>query len=169
YWEGKAEEAVELASRARALVSPRPYKSADAFRWDSGFESLEGMAVGFASDRSYLADQIIAFGAFASGLAETGKDAARAAECAARLSTQAREEKLATVHPSVHLYLFYRYLVLERLSPGSMDASTALSKAFKALQLRAARMTAAAEKDGFMAGNRWNRALLAEARRRKLI
>jgi hypothetical protein len=81
----------------------------------------------------------------------------------------AREDRLAAIHPAAHVYLYYRYLLLERAAPSSMDGATALSKAFKALQMRSMRMGEASLKDGFLESNRWNRALLEAARSRKLI
>ena len=50
-----------------------------------------------------------------------------------------------------------------------MDGATALSKAFKALQMRSTRMGEASFKDGFLETNRWNKALIEAARARKLI
>jgi hypothetical protein len=49
-----------------------------------------------------------------------------------------------------------------------MEGASALSKAFKALQLRSTKLEEAALKDGFL-DNRWNRVLLEAARSRKLI
>lgn len=122
--------------------------------------------MGFCAERSYLEDQVLAFRDYAAGLAEPAAEAAGRAE---RLAMRAREERLAANHPAAYLYLFYRYLLLERSSPASMDGTTALSKAFKALQLRSARMDEAAVKDSFMDGNRWNRELLVRAKSQKLL
>ena len=165
-WEGSPARATALASRALEEEERSPFASADAFDWGSGFASLEGRAVGFLEERTYLRDQIEAFLEYASGMAARPEEAiARAA----RLADMAREDRLAALHPSAHLYLFYRYLILERATPSSMDGATALSKAFKALQVRAMHMGEAPLKDGFLEGNRWNRALVETARRRKLI
>lgn len=165
-WEHKPDTAFALAERALAALPPRDYPSADTFFWSSGFESIEGRAVGFCSGRSYLEDQILAFRDFAAGLAAPETEAANRASL---LALRAREERLAALHPAAHLFLFYRYLLLERCSPSSMDGATALSKAFKALQLRSARMEEASLKDAFIEGNRWNRDLFAQAKARKFI
>lgn len=165
-WEGRPAEARDLAERALGAVGPREYPSADAFSWASGFESVEERAVGFCGARSFLEDQILAFRDFAAGMSEPEVEGPRRAEL---LAIRAREERLAALHPAAHLFLFYRYLVLEECSPASMDGATSLSKAFKALQTRAGRMEEAKLKDSFMEGNPWNRRLLAEAKARKLI
>jgi hypothetical protein len=165
-WDGHPAEAASLAERALAAIPPRVYPSADAFFWNSGFEAIEGRAVGFCSGRSYLEDQILAFRDYAAGLADLAAEGERRADL---LALRAREERLAAIHPAAHLFLFYRYLLLEGRSPGSMDGATALSKAFKALQLRSGRMGEAALKDAFMEGNRWNRDLFAHAKARKFM
>lgn len=165
-WDGAPDKAVALASASLARVPPRRFSPADAFDWSSGFASLEGRAVGYAGARSYLRDQVEAFGEFAAGMAAPAVEGPVRAE---RLAAMAREDRLAALHPAAHLYLFYRYLILERASPSSMDGASALSKAFKALQLRSTRMGEASLKDGFLESNRWNRALIEAARARKLI
>jgi hypothetical protein len=165
-WEGAPEKSVLLADEALALA-PRPaFFPADSFDWSSGYSSLEGRAVGFFGKRSFLCDQIQAFREFAVGMAHPERDGIASAE---RLASLAREDRLSVIHPSAHLYFFYRYLILERASPSSMDGASALSKAFKALQLRSTKTGEAAFKDGFLEANRWNRALVEAARTRKLI
>ncbi|HUW39587.1 MAG TPA: hypothetical protein VMV90_01150 [Rectinemataceae bacterium] len=164
-WEGRPREAAALLERALGAAPKPGFASADAFDWSSGFASIEGRAVGFAAGRSYVEDQISALRDFSSALASPDQ----AGERSERLALQAREERLAATHPAIHLYLFYRYRILRELGSGSMDAATVLSKAFKALQMRSTRISDATQKDSFMEKNRWNREILAEARRYKLI
>ena len=165
-WEGAPDKAAALADEALAIVPPPGFFSADAFDWNSGFRYLEGRSVGFSAKRSYLIDQVEAFREFATGMAEPER---MGKTSAARLTSLTREDRLASLHPSAHLYLFYSYLILERMTPSSMDGATALSKAFKALQMRSARMGEAGLKDGFLGANRWNKALIDAARARKLL
>jgi hypothetical protein len=165
HWEGRRLEAASLIESAARVVSHPGFASADVFDWSSGFASIEGRAVGFAAGRSYAADQIAAFRDYCAAL----NSPTQARERAERLALQAREERLALTHPSIHLYLFYRYLILKEIGSGPMDAASVLSKAFKALQIRAGRMNDAVQKSSFMEKNRWNREILAEARRHKLI
>ncbi len=165
-WAGEIENAATLAARAFEIAPVQGFASADDFDWSSGFASFESRVVGFCASRTYLADQLLAFKEYTAGLADPKIEAESRA---ARLLELTREDRIAVLHPQAHLYAFYHYLVLERANPGSMNATTALSKAFKALQLRSARMIEASLKDGFMEGNRWNRALMTAARDRKLI
>ena len=170
-WEGSPGKAATLAAEALSLAHHDAFMPIDSFDWSSGFSSLESRAVGFLAERDYLHDQIVAFGTFAAGLAATGEggDSAKALAAANKLANLAREDRLAVLHPAAYLYLFYRYLILERASPSSMDGATALGKAFKALQLRSTRLDEASVKDGFLEANRWNKALLEAARSRKLL
>jgi hypothetical protein len=173
-WDGEFEEAAATAASALGAASRPRFASADAFDWGSGFASLEGRAVGFAGgaghERSYLMDQIEAFREYARGMAASGPSADEAGAAAAdRLAIMAREDRIASVHPSIHLYLFYRYRILERRASSSMEAAATLSKAFKALQTRATRLSDASLKNGFLEANRWNRSLVAAARAKKLI
>ena len=170
-WEGEAPKAAALAAKALSLTHRDFFMPIDYFDWSSGFASLESRAVGFLAERDYLHDQIEAFGTFASGLAanEKGGDSSEALAAASKLANMAREDRLAVLHPAAHLYLFYRYLILEQASPSSMDGATALGKAFKALQIRSTRLDEASVKDGFLEANRWNKALLQAARSRKLL
>lgn len=162
-FEGEDEAAARHSREALALVKKRRYSPADSLSWSSGFEGLESRALGFGRKRSYLEDQIGAFAAFASAL--SGGGAAPILEIEART----REDRLATLHPEAHLYHFYCYRALLAAGGGPLDPATVLSKSFKALQLRTARMDEAVLKDEYMEGNRWNRAILAEARKFKLI
>jgi hypothetical protein len=165
-WDGSPESAIAPSIEALALAPRSGFSPADAFDWSSGFSSLEGRAVGYVARRSYLRDQVEAFGEFVAGMAAPEGEAQSRAS---RLAVMAREDRLAALHPAAHLYLFYRYLILERATPSSMDGATALSKAFKALQMRSTHMGEASLKGGFLESNRWNRALLEAARSRKLI
>jgi hypothetical protein len=165
-WEGDFAAAALLADKALALAPGPGFFPSDIFDWSSGSASLEGRAAGFFARRSYLVDQIAAFHEYAKGMAKPEEEGLASA---ARLTALAREDRLAAIHPSAHLYLFYRFLILERVTPNSMDGAGAISKAFKALQLRSTRMGEASLKADFLEANRWNRALIDAARSRKLI
>lgn len=163
YFEGDRKSASTLAARAvRALRSPA-YRSADAVNWSSGFDMFEGRSLGFAGNRSYLADQVGAFAAFTAGLVELKP------ELVLDIALRTREERLAALHPQAHLYHYYCYLDLAAAGGGPLDPGTVLSKSFKALQTRTSRMEEATLKDEYLEKNRWNREILAEARRHKLI
>jgi len=163
YFEGDREAAAKIAARAVSTLRAPAYRSADAVNWSSGFEMLESRSLGFTGARSYLADQIGAFAAFTSGLVELRP------ETVLDIALRTREERLATLHPQAHLYHYYCYLDLAAAGGGPLDPGTVLSKSFKALQTRTAHMEEATLKDEYLEKNRWNREILAEARRHKLI
>ena len=166
-WDGEPERALGLAEEALGLCPSQGFRPADAFDWSSGYASLEGRAVGFPAARSYLSDQIEAFREFTAGMAEPAKE--RPGQRGATRLAGEGGQALGRSTPPAHLYFFYRYLILERATPSSMEGASALSKAFKALQLRSTKLGEAALKDGFLEANRWNRSLLEAARSRKLI
>ncbi len=163
HWEGNFSEAADLAVRALSACRERSYFPAEALVWDSGFAAFEARALGFGRSRSYLADQIAAFAAFAQARAKGS------AEFVLDIAAKTREERLALIHPEAHRYHFYCYLVLVAIGSGPLDPDTVLSKAFKALQTRSARLEDAALKDKFLEQNRWNRELVAAARQKKLL
>jgi hypothetical protein len=163
YFEGNPAGAAEVSSHALALLESSSYHAADAMSWQSGFDCLEARSLGFVGSRSYLADQIGAFAAFTTALVELKP------EPILEIALLTREERLATLHPEAHLYHYYCYLDLAAAGGGPLDPATVLSKAFKALQTRTARIDDASLKDEYLEGNRWNREILAEARRHKLI
>lgn len=163
YFEGDREAAAKIAARAVSTLLPPAYRSADAVNWSSGFDMLESRSLGFTGNRSYLADQIGAFAAFTAGLVELRP------ETVLDIALRTREERLASLHPQAHLYHYYCYLDLAAAGSGPLDPGTVLSKSFKALQTRTAHMEEATLKDEYLENNRWNREILAEARRHKLI
>ena len=163
YFEGDNDAAAAVASRAARALPGRQYRSADAVDWSSGFEMLEGRCLGFTGSRSYLEDQVGAFAAFTSGLVDLRP------ELVLDIALRTREERLAALHPQAHLYHYYCYLDLAASGGGPLDPGTVLSKSFKALQTRTARMEEATLKDEYLEKNLWNREIMAAARRNKLI
>jgi len=162
-FEGDNATAAKQAADALSLIRKPAYLPADCISWNSGFESLESRALGFGQKRSYLEDQIGAFADYSAALCGGG-DAALA-----DLEARTREERLAAMHPQVHLYHFYCYKALEVTGSTLLDQPTILSKSFKALQMRIARMDEAAFKDEYLEHNRWNKAVCDEARKYKFI
>jgi tetratricopeptide (TPR) repeat protein len=162
-FEGDREAAATVSAQAFKALPGRSYRAADAVDWSSGYDFLEGRSLGFTGARSYLADQVGAFAAFTAGLVELKP------ELVLDIALRTREERLASLHPQAHLYHYYCYLDLAASGGGPLDPATVLSKSFKALQTRTARMEEASLKDEYLERNRWNREILAEARRHKLI
>jgi len=163
YFEGDEAEAARSGREALDLIPERPYASADALLWGSGFDSFEARSLGAGRGRSYLEDQVLAFSRFAEGLAR------RDPSLVAAIAALTREERLAALHPAAHLYHFYCCRILEATGAASPDPGTVLSKAFKALQTRSVRIEEASLKTEFLEKNRWNAALMAAARAKKLL
>lgn len=131
--------------------------------WDSGYRGIERRAFGAAAPRPYDADLAAAYSSFARGLER------REGAFAVQLHRMTREDKLATEHPAFSTYLFFCFLLLERLADPPLDKATVLSRAFKYLQERAGRIEDAAAGSDFLERNLWNRRLVEAARRYKLL
>ncbi|HSV55534.1 MAG TPA: hypothetical protein VLH39_00310, partial [Magnetospirillaceae bacterium] len=67
------------------------------------------------------------------------------------------------------LYLYFCFLLLERLTEPPLDRGTVLSRAFRYLQERAGRIEEAAAATDYLEKNLWNRRLVEAARRYKLL
>ena len=143
--------------------SHEPFDPAEKIFWDSGYRGIERRAFGAASDHPYDADLLAAYAAFARGLER------REGDYAVILHRMTREDKLSAEHPAFSTYLFFAFLLLERLSQPPLDKATVLSRAFKYLQERAGRIEDAAGGSDFLERNLWNRRLVEAARRYKLL
>ena len=139
------------------------FSPSDQIFWDSGYRGIERRAFGAAAEAPFDADLAKAYTLFAEGLEK------REAAYATALYRMTREEKIAQEHPAFSVYLYFCFLLLERLSEPPLDKSTVLSRAFKYLQERAGRIEDAAAGSDFLERNLWNRRLVEAARRYKLL
>ncbi len=139
------------------------FDPAERIFWDSGYRGIERRAFGSASAHPYDSDLLAAYAFFARGLDR------REGTCAVSLHRMTREDKLAAEHPMFSTYLFFGFLLLERLPDPPLDKATVLSRAFKYLQERAGRIEDAAAGSDFLERNLWNRRLVEAARRYKLL
>ncbi|NLJ47081.1 MAG: tetratricopeptide repeat protein [Treponema sp.] len=139
------------------------FDPAEKLFWDSGYRGIERRAFGASAFHPFDEDLRSAYACFARGLA------AREGSWALRLYRMTREEKLSTEHPAFSTYLFFCFLLLERLAEPPLDKATVLSRAFKYLQERAGRIEDAGTGSDFLERNLWNRRLVEAARRYKFL
>lgn len=139
------------------------FDPAEKVFWDSGYRGIERRAFGAFAARPYDADLAAACSCFARGLES------REGAWAVRLHRMTREDKLASEHPAFSTYLFFAFLLLERLTAPPLDRATVLSRAFKYLQERAGRIEDAGAGSDFLERNLWNRRLVEAARRYKFL
>ena len=139
------------------------FDPAERLFWDSGYRGIERRAFGASSARPFDEDLRSAYACFARGLER------REGAWAVQIYRMTREEKLSAENPAFSTYLFFCFLLLERLTEPPLDKATVLSRAFKFLQERAGRIEDAAAGSDFLERNLWNRRLVEAARRYKLL
>jgi len=155
--------------KASALLDSLPpclpggFDPSEKIFWDSGYRGIECRAFGAGTNHLFDADMIKAYSLYSNGLDR------REPAYASALHRMTREEKIAQEHPTFSLYLYFCFLLLERLSEPPLDKATVLSRAFKYLQERAGRIEDAGRGSDFLERNLWNRRLVEAARRYKLL
>jgi hypothetical protein len=80
-----------------------------------------------------------------------------------------RDEALPQTDPNDAFYYYAHYCVLQGTGAVEVDMNTAVSMAFKRLQIRASRIDDIETKRAYLSMNHWNRALGQAAKRHKLI
>ncbi|MBT3275985.1 MAG: hypothetical protein HN368_22745, partial [Spirochaetales bacterium] len=137
---------------------------AEMVRWDSGYSMLEDRAIPGDTQSPVLSRLIRSFYSYLScveGISESALD---------DLARVNREERLSNIDPNNGVYLYYYSVALRRNSgAGDLDRLTALSKALKFVQERAAKMDDTGDKRLFLNGNFWNRRIFSDARSAKLV
>ncbi len=139
------------------------FDPAEKVFWDSGYRGIERRAFGASAPHPFDADLAAAYSCFSRGLER------REGAWAVQLYRMTREDKLAAEHPAFSTYLFFAFLLLERLTEPPLDRATVLSRAFKYLQERAGRIEDAGAGSDFLERNLWNRRLVEAARRYKFL
>lgn len=136
----------------------------DRIGWETGFQALEDRALKTQEGQGILFHLIRAFRGFLLGLNGSTE------EGLAEISRLTREEKLSDIDPYNSLYYLFNTLVLpDREGSEDLDRLTLLSKALRYLQEFASRIRDPGHKQAFMRDNYWNRMLLDEARKDKLL
>ncbi len=160
-FEGDAAGAVLAAEQGMAAPVGTAFPPPHGGCWRDGFLALEGRCFSLARSETCLQRQLAALRGRL--LARQGS----AAEAVRDLGELVRSVRPADNDPNLHLYQFFYADALPERS-GEDDKVTVLAKALKGLQERASRIDAPAERSAFLHANRWNRAIMEEARSRRL-
>jgi hypothetical protein len=80
-----------------------------------------------------------------------------------------QDERLSEMDPNSSFFFFAWYRVLEESGATEVDMNTAVSMAFKRLQLRASRVDDSDTRRSFLTLHYWNSALGEAAKQHKLI
>ena len=158
---GELAEASVFVERGLAAPAESAFPPPHGGCWRDGFLALEGRCFSLARSGTCLQRQLAALHGHL--LARRGS----AAEAVRELGELVHGVRPADNDPSLHLYLFLYAGALPEES-GDDDKVTVLAKALKGLQERGSRIEAPAERSAFVRANRWNQAIMEEARARHL-
>ena len=139
---------------------PVYFEPAERMKWSTGFAQVEDRGI----HGELLGLRIRAFRAYMQSILEEtnfGID---------ELARITREEKLSNIDPYNGLYFYYYACAIETASGvNNLDRLTALSKALKYVQERAATMDNSADKLSYLRNNYFNSRILEEAKASNLL
>lgn len=158
------ENASLFAERGIAAATPHLFPPPEGVSWRDGFSSIEGRCFPLGRDDAFLLRGIRALTGFSLGLRGYTKDAVR------ELHRLTRGEDSADKDPHAYLYAYLYSLILpEYATEEGDDKTTILSKSLKGLQERASRIEFPAHKIAFMGSNYWNKRIMQDSKKRKLL
>ena len=164
YFENRNRDALKaLRPVGQAAVQSPPFPGEMVF-WDSGFAGIEGRCLAQEAGGDLLDRLISAFGSYLS--AQTGMDD-RPIDVLLGL-TRANRLSTSDVYNSWYFYLYYLTMP-DSGEEDSVDRLTILNKALKMLQERANHIESPVQRYEYLNRNRWNRLLMEEAQRKRLL
>ena len=140
------------------------FKPAEQMQWGTGFSQLEDRVLSSSADGGVLSTQVRAFSSFLQSIYQ--KDESGINE----LGRITREEKLSNIDPNNGLYYYlYSCAIGRGAGQNNLDRLTALSKAFKYIQERAATMGNSSDKQSYLRKNYFNSKILEDAQNSNLM
>lgn len=161
---GNLENASLCAERALTAASSSFFPPPEGVSWRDGFASVEGRCFRLIREDAFLRRGVRALAGCLLGMRGFTREAVRELH---RL-TRGEDSTGSDPHAFLHGY-FYSLVLPEYASEEGDDKTTILSKSLKALQERASRIEAPAQKSAFLTSNYWNKRIMEDARQRKLI
>ena len=150
--------------RALGLETSFAFPLPETASWTDGFSSIEGRCFRLSRGDAFLRRSLSALRACLLGLRGFPDEGIR------DLHKLTRSERSVEEDPNGYWYNYlYATVLPESGSQEFDDKETILGKALKGLQERASRIDAPAERSSFLSRNTWNRRIMEEARRRKLV
>lgn len=164
FFSGALESAVEHLDRALSSESEFRFPGAENPSWSDGFASIEGRCFRLSRGDAFVRRSLSALRACLLGL--RGDLAGGIQE----LHKLTRSERSVEEDPNGYWYNYLYSIILPESGGEEIDdKETVLGKAVKNLQERASRIDAPAERSSFLSRNTWNRRIMDEARKRKLV
>ena len=137
-----------------------PYPAEKLF-WDNGYASIESRCLFLERHETVLARLIrilAAYNSLQTGDVEAGLNVFREL-------TQSRNASALDAHNTLYLYLY----AMAQGGSDSVDRLTILNKALKFFQERTSQIESPELRNIYTRSNRWNRLLIDEARKRRLV
>ena len=164
YFQKRYNEALScLAALTPARDRVFPYPGERVF-WYDGFVSIEGRCLFLERDETLLERLSHSFKAYLLAILGDRGEASDELQAATRLT------KLNDLDFFNSLYLyFYSQTLPEYGEEEAVDRLTVLNKALRLLQERAGRIESVDQRSMFLSKNRWNKILMDEAQKRRLL
>lgn len=158
------EKAADCIARASSAALTARNGAAEVVDWHNGFAMIEDRAMRGPDGTTVLGALVRSFRAY------TGCFQNQERVALDELSRITRDELFSPIDPNNGLYHYqYAHAIRCVSGAGDLDRLTALSKAMKFIQERAANIDDAGEKQAYLHGNYWNNRILSDARESKLI
>lgn len=156
--------AISLADKLLSTDTPRRFSSPERPNWLSGFSLAEDLVLPANTARRRLVRMLRSL-----SMSAMGKNSPAVTVAVEELRGLVKDEKLSESDPYDAQYYMAYCQILEASGAAAVDVGTALSVAFKRVQRRASRIDDAEVKRSYLYLNRWNSALLVEAKTHNLI
>ncbi len=158
------DSALEHLDKALSGGTEFHFSSAEIPSWADGFASIEGRCFRLSRGDAFVRRSLSAMRACLLGLRGNLEEGIR------ELHKLTRSERSVEEDPNGYWFNYLYSIILPESGTEEMDdKETVLSKAVKNLQERASRIDAPSERSSFLSRNTWNRRIMDEARRRKLV
>ena len=164
YFLGIMKTAREAMEKALKLPDAPLPLSDETISWANGFDSIEGKCMSSNKDNIIFNRMQRAFCAFLQGVDGDPLQGITT------LQSIIRSEKIINQDPNSHFYYqLYASLLYRNADPALDDSLTILNQAVKQLQERASKIDNPLARTEYLNCNYWNKKLLEEGKKRKLI
>jgi tetratricopeptide (TPR) repeat protein len=162
YLTGNYELTINLANKVLSSPLETNFQFLEQPDWTSGFAQCEYLLY---SKKDYWNRMISVW----RSLAICKCDKVKTTEAVHTMQQITRDERMADIDPSAAFYFFANYRVFNETNSNEVDKNTAISMAFKRLQLRANKIDDIETRRTYLNSNYWNKILFSTAKKYKLI
>jgi tetratricopeptide (TPR) repeat protein len=164
YFQERYNEALDCLNRSEKIVDRVISYPGEKVFWHDGYASIEGRCLFLESEETLLEKLSHSFKAYIIAILGDRGEAIDDLQAATRL-TKLNELDFFN---SLYFY-FYSQILPEYGENEAVDRLTVLNKALRFLQERAGRIESADQRSIFLNKNRWNKLLMEEAKKKRLL